>query len=103
MFVCWEQNKTPFPFTGWLRKNVPETSKVLISANQGVADQAMLAGMGIGFYPEIYAQKRAYLVQVLARQPDWVVPLWLVTHTDLHRSAKVQALLKFIKNDRLSS
>jgi DNA-binding transcriptional LysR family regulator len=102
-FVCWEQDKTPFPFTGWLRQNVPETSKTLISANQGIADQALFAGMGIGFHPEIYAQKRAYLVQVLARQPDWVVPLWLVTHTDLHRSAKVQALLKFIKNDRSSS
>jgi DNA-binding transcriptional LysR family regulator len=102
MFVCWEQNKTPFPFTGWLRKNVPETSKVLISANQGVADQAMLAGMGIGFYPEIYAQKRTDLVEVLAPQPDWAVPLWLVTHTDLHRSVKVQAVLKFVKNDRLS-
>ena len=101
-FVCWEQDKTPFPFTGWLRKNVPETSKVLISANQDVAYQALLAGMGIGFHPEIYAQKRTDLVEVLAPQPDWVVPLWLVTHTDLHRSAKVQAVLKFIKNDRLS-
>ena len=102
-FVCWEQDKTPFPFTGWLRQNVPETSKTLISANQGIADQALFAGMGIGFHPEVYAQKRADLVEVLAPQPDWVVPLWLVTHTDLHRSAKVQALLKFIKNDRSSS
>ncbi len=82
---------------------MPETSKTLISANQGIADQALFAGMGIGFHPEIYAQKRADLVEVLAPQPDWVVPLWLVTHTDLHRSAKVQALLKFIKNDRSSN
>ncbi|MFB1024242.1 MAG: LysR family transcriptional regulator, partial [Octadecabacter sp.] len=83
-FVCWEQDKTPFPFTGWLRQNVPETSKTLISANQGIADQALFAGMGIGFHPEVNAQKRADLVEVLAPQPDWVVPLWLVTHTDLH-------------------
>lgn len=102
-FVCWEQDKTPFPFTGWLRQNVAKTSKTLISANQGIADQALFAGMGIGFHPEIYAQKRADLVEVLPPQPNWVVPLWLVTHTDLHRSAKVQALLKFIKNARSSS
>ncbi|MEH6648188.1 LysR family transcriptional regulator [Sulfitobacter sp.] len=101
-FVCWEQDKTPFPFTGWLRRNVPQTNKTLISANQGIADQALFAGMGIGFHPEIYARKRADLVEILAPQPDWVVPLWLVTHTDLHRSAKVQAVLKFIKNDRSS-
>jgi DNA-binding transcriptional LysR family regulator len=102
-FVCWEQDKTPFPFTRWLRQNVPETSKTLISANQGVADQALFAGMGIGFHPQRYGQERSDLVEVLPPQPDWVVPLWLVTHTVLHRSAKVQALLKFIKNDRLSS
>jgi DNA-binding transcriptional LysR family regulator len=101
-FVCWEVNNTQFPFTEWLRQNVPETSKTLISANQGVVDQALFAGMGIGFYPEIYRQNRADLVEVLPPQPDWVVPLWLVTHTDLHRSAKVQALLKFIKNGRSS-
>jgi DNA-binding transcriptional LysR family regulator len=77
--------------------------KTLISANQGISDQALFAGMGIGFHPELYAQKRADLVQVLAPQPDWVVPLWFVKHTDLHRSAKVQALLSFMKNDRLSS
>jgi DNA-binding transcriptional LysR family regulator len=26
-FVCWEQNKTPFPFTGWLRKTCPGEAK----------------------------------------------------------------------------
>ncbi len=101
-FVCWETANADFPFTAWIKRNVPQSSKSLISANQGVADQALFAGMGIGFHPEIFAQKRADLVEVLAPKPDWVVPLWLVTHTDLHRSAKVQAVLKFIKNDRSS-
>ena len=29
--------------------------------------------------------------------PEWEVPLWLVTHVDLHRTTKVQAFLQHIK------
>lgn len=79
---------------------MPETRKTVISANQGIADQALFAGMGIGFHPEIYAQNRADLVEVLAPQPDRVIPLWFVTHMDLHRPAYVQALLKHLKEKR---
>lgn len=101
-FACWEIDNPSFPFLAWFRKNVPLANKSLVSANQGVVDQAIFAGLGIGFYPEIYASSRPELVRVLAPQPDWVVPLWLVTHTDLHRTEKVQALLAFIKNGRPS-
>ena len=99
-FVCWETANGNFPFTAWIKHNIPLSSKSLISANQDVADQALFAGMGIGLHPETYAGKRTDLVEVLPPQPDWFVPLWLVTHVDLHRSTKVQALLQFIKDDR---
>lgn len=102
-FVCWEVKNTDFPFTAWLLKNVPDASKALVSANQGLTDQAILAGFGIGFHPQNSAQQRSDLVEVLPPAPNWVVPLWLVTHVDLHRHAKVQALLKFIKEDRPSN
>ena len=29
--------------------------------------------------------------------PDWFGMLWLVTHVDLHRTAKVQSFLAFLK------
>jgi DNA-binding transcriptional LysR family regulator len=96
-FVCWELNNSVFPFTTWLGKNVPTESKVLVTANQGVAEQSVLIGMGIGLYPEPYARHLSDLIEVLPSQPDWFVPLWLVTHVDLHRTLKVQALLKILK------
>jgi hypothetical protein len=37
------------------------------------------------------------LVQVLPPRPEWEVPLWLVTHVDLHRTAKVQAVVGALK------
>jgi DNA-binding transcriptional LysR family regulator len=99
-FACWETANTNFPFTAWFKRNVPETCKALVTENQGIADQSIFAGMGIGFYPELFARQRLDLVEILAPQTDWVVPLWIVTHVDLHRSTKVQALLKQIKEKR---
>jgi hypothetical protein len=37
------------------------------------------------------------LVPVMAPQEEWDTALWLVTHVDLHRSAKVRALLAHLK------
>jgi DNA-binding transcriptional LysR family regulator len=37
------------------------------------------------------------MVEILPPLEDWRVPLWLVTHVDLHRTAKVQAFLKHLK------
>ena len=38
--------------------------------------------------------------RVLAPNQEWSVPIWLVTHVDLHRTAKVQAMLRCIKSAR---
>lgn len=100
-FVCWEALNSSFPFAAWLQRNVPASSKSLICADQEVTIQAILSGMGIGFFPEIFQKDRTDLIEVTRSQPDWLVPLWLVTHRDLHRSAKVQAFSKFIKNHQI--
>jgi len=30
-------------------------------------------------------------------KPEWTVPIWLVTHVDLHRTGKVQAAVQHLK------
>lgn len=55
---------------------------------------------GIGFYPLHEARKRTDLIEVVAHQDDWQVPLWLVTHVDMHRTAKVQGFLNVLKEQR---
>jgi DNA-binding transcriptional LysR family regulator len=37
------------------------------------------------------------LVEVMPPRPEWEASLWLVTHVDLHRTLKVQALLSHLK------
>ena len=73
---------------------MPPRNIVLRSGSQRVLADALVAGVGIGFMPTFQAQLTPELHPVLSSRPDWSIPLWLVTHVDLHRTAKVQAIAK---------
>ena len=79
-------------FFSWLESTVPPRNIVLRSGSQRVLMESLLAGIGIGFMPVFQAAAMPELHQVMPPRPDWSVPLWLVTHVDLHRTAKVHAI-----------
>lgn len=54
-----------------------------------------VARAGLAFLAE--GADTAGLERVLPPRPDCEVPLWLVTHVDLHRTAKVQAAAAALK------
>lgn len=83
------------PFHRWLARNVPAQAVVLRSDSPAALGAAVRAGLGLGFVMVPLAPPD--LVQVLPPRPEWEVPLWLVSHVDLHRSAKVQAALGALK------
>ena len=57
-----------------------------------VLSLAVMVGAGIGFLTFQETEERPEMVQVAGPRPEWSAPLWLVTHMDLHRTGKVQAL-----------
>ena len=57
----------------------------------------MLAGAGLGFVPLYEANTNDDLTIVHGPLEEWSVPVWVVTHVDLHRTPKVQAFLKVLK------
>ena len=85
------------PFFSWLESAVPARNIVLRSASQRVLAESLLAGIGIGFMPVFQAARNKDLHEVVPPRPDWSVPLWLVTHVDLHRTAKVRAISKALR------
>lgn len=93
-FIGVEQGSARAPFDQWLAAQAVHMA--LCSNDIGLRHAAIDAGMGIGFMTPVIAQDRN-LVQVGPQQPDWAPQLWLVTHVDLHRSAKVQAASAAIK------
>ena len=87
------------PFNRWMRDHVPAERIVFKAGDGRVVRDAILSGVGIGFVPCWEAQLHDDLVPVIKPRDEWGAPLWIVTHVDLHRTTKVQAFLKFLKEE----
>lgn len=96
-FVGYDQNLTRTPFHRWIVQTVPEENIVMRVSSVRAAKHAVLGGAGLGFVQVHDAKDNPDLVQVMPPQEAWEAPLWLVTHVDLHRSVKVQAILAHLK------
>jgi len=96
-FVIGMKDGLPKPFGPWEEANIPPEAVVFRAAQMRTREDAVLAGAGIGFLMQFSGAHHPDMVEMLPPQPEWDSLLWLVTHVDLHRTAKVQAFLKFVK------
>jgi DNA-binding transcriptional LysR family regulator len=96
-FVGGDNPETRAPFLRWLNETVPADAIVFRSGDVNAQCNAIRAGAGIGFISVMHGATLPDVVQVMPPRSDWAAPLWLVTHMDLHRTTKVQALLSFLK------
>ncbi|MEM9809070.1 MAG: LysR family transcriptional regulator [Cyanobacteria bacterium P01_D01_bin.56] len=87
----------PFNINIWMRENIPEKNIILRGTDVTVIEHAILSGMGIGFFPAAKAKQHPDLIEISPHQDEWDVPFWLITHADLHQTAKVQAFLSFLQ------
>lgn len=97
-FVGHENDNSRAPFNRWLVAHAPAARITYRTMDNQSMRDAILYGAGIGFVPVWEASLIDDLVEVLPAQPEWSVPLWLVTHVDLHRTPKVQAFLTYLKD-----
>lgn len=97
-FVGHEDAESRAPCFVWMSKEVARENVVFRSDDVQALALAVSGGAGIGFLAPQDAAGIPDLVRVGAPRPEWSSPLWLVTHMDLHRTSKVQALLKFLKS-----
>lgn len=85
------------PFMRWLEAHVPPPERVTFRAIDDRSwAEAVRAGAALGWLPTDQAE--GGLIQVLPAREEWTSQLWLVTHVDLHRTAKVQAFLAHLKS-----
>ncbi|GAB4309409.1 MAG: LysR family transcriptional regulator [Roseovarius sp.] len=96
-FVGADDPKSRAPFARWLREAVPAACIVFRSDDVHAQWRAIREGAGIGFMSRLQAAEIGGLVEVTPPREEWSAPLWLVTHMDLHRTPKVQAFLRFLK------
>ena len=97
-FVGYDDPDSRAPYAIWMKKTVPFERVVFRAEDGRVQQEAVRAGAGLGFMVEQEGRADPELVQILPAQEEWSSPLWLVTHVDLHRTPKVQAFLKHLKD-----
>lgn len=97
MFVGHDDDDGRAPFNRWLADVVGPMPIVFRSNDVSIMREAVVAGAGIGFVSEADMALNPQLVRVMPSREEWAAPLWLVTHVDLHRTAKVQSFLTFLK------
>lgn len=95
-FVADNRPEPEMPFRKWLKDTVPAENVVVSCSNQIIERQMVLRGIAIGFHPQDEAAQED-LIEVLAPIHAWDRQFWLVTHAELHRTAKVQPFLKILK------
>jgi len=96
-FVALDPSSTRAPFNAWLAELVPDSRVVFRVEESAPMRDAILAGAGIGFFPSYQMKDHQGLVEVMPQREYWASDFLLITHVDLHRTPKVQALLAFLK------
>lgn len=92
-FISRVLGEERFPPFEWLLEQVGRSNIAFMSNDMNAKFTALLAGVGIGFMPMAKASVWPDLVEILPYNPAWDVPFWLVTHVDIHRMPKIQALI----------
>ena len=85
------------PQEKWFHENIPGDNVVYRATERLAQEAAVRAGVGIGFVTNMVSVSQLDLEVVMDTIKAWQSGLWLVTHVDLHRTAKVQAILKMLK------
>lgn len=96
MFIGTDDPHSRAPWNGWIGQLVPPENIGFRTDESAIMLDAVKAGAGLGFLSG-WAMAEGVFHEVTPPREAWRTPMWLVTHVDLHRTEKVQAALKAIK------
>ncbi len=85
-------------FMKWLQSHVPSEQVVYRTSDMRNMADAVQVGIGAGFCASWAANRDPNMVELCPARADWCSSIWLVTHVDLHRTAKVQSVASALKS-----
>jgi DNA-binding transcriptional LysR family regulator len=98
-FVGPNEETPRAPYYRWLAETVPDRNVVFRATDMRAVKEAVISGIGIGFIPGWDQNRTEDLVDMLPPLEEWSARIWLVTHMDLHRTAKVQSFVRHLKSE----
>jgi len=95
-WVMPDEALSNLPITKWLLKKNPN-AKVMLRCNTLLGiHEAVRNNIGIASLPCFLADQDEQLQRVIAPPDELATELWLLTHQDLRRTARVRALMDFL-------
>ena len=96
MFVMQIGDSVRAPFARWLHGLPTPPREVMQTTSVTAHDLAIQSGVGLGFLSQARAAELG-LELAIAEQAEWGDDIWLVTHMDLHKMTKLQAMIQHIR------
>ncbi len=95
-WVAFERDATQRIYDRWLQRHVP-AQQVRVRVDIFSAVAAMLStGIGVGVLPSVMEARHPELVPVSEPIADLATPVWMLTHPDLRRTARVRAFMQHV-------
>ncbi|MGQ0698003.1 MAG: LysR family transcriptional regulator [Panacagrimonas sp.] len=79
----------------WMSERIPESRQMLRFDSFGAASEAVLAGVGCGALPCFASDHDPRLERLPDSYVKTDLQLWVLTHPDLRKSARIRACLQF--------
>jgi DNA-binding transcriptional LysR family regulator len=95
-WIAWEEGAGPPQMARWLADNADRHAIGYRSNSMLNQARAVRAGLGLAVLPCFLGDSDPRLRRVAAPLPELDTELWLLTHPDLQRTARIRALLDLL-------
>ncbi len=95
-WIAFEREGTANRFGRWMQQRIP-AQQVRLRVDIFNSIVSMLrTGLGVGVLPTFVAASEPDLMAVSADIDELATPLWILTHPDLRRTARIQAFMQMV-------
>jgi DNA-binding transcriptional LysR family regulator len=98
-WISSERDVMTRPSQRWMHANVPASSVVIRADHFPSALALLRTGIGVALLPDIVAAGEPKLVSLSAPIDELEFPLWVLTHPDLRKSARVRAFMQMVGDE----
>ena len=92
-WIAFEREGSANRFARWMQQNIAPTQvRLRVDIFNGMVSM-LRTGLGIGVLPVFAAANEPDLLPVSAAIGELTTPLWILTHPDLRRTARIQAFM----------
>ncbi len=95
-WVAFERGASARVYDHWMREHLARAHvRVRVDIFNAMASM-LRTGIGVGVLPTFMEHKHPELVAVSEPIPELAQPVWMLTHPDLRRTARVRAFMQFV-------